>query len=150
MVEGDLCHQCTRWRAEAALAVLLAVTMSIAGFAALRSVYTIPVHKDAAEVASTAAVARTDRYAGPVDESRRLARALVARDNLPGLSVAVAVDGEIVWADDFGWADVAHDLPGFRPRDCRRSECAGCKGYGPLGLQVADAFARGPRLSSVY
>jgi len=49
----------TRWRAEAALAVLLAVIMVIAGFAALRSVYTIPVHKDAAAVASRLPSQRT-------------------------------------------------------------------------------------------
>ena len=60
---------------------------------------------------STAAAAHTDRYAGPVEESRRLARALVAGDNLPGLSVAVAVDGEIVWAEGFGWTDVESRTP---------------------------------------
>ncbi|CAN5862903.1 hypothetical protein BH18ACI5_BH18ACI5_20810 [soil metagenome] len=41
-----------------------------------------------------------------MEESRRLARALVAGDSLPGLSVAVAIDGEIVWAEGFGWSDV--------------------------------------------
>ena len=46
-----------------------------------------------------------------MEKSRRLARALVAGDNLPGLSVAVAVDGEIVWAEGFGWADVDSRTP---------------------------------------
>ena len=72
---------------------------------------TKPVHEDPAAVPSTAAAARSDRYAGPLEESRRLARALVAGDNLPGLSVAVAVDGEIVWAEGFGWADVESRTP---------------------------------------
>ena len=36
---------------------------------------------------------------------------LVVGDNLPGLSVAVAVDGEIVWAEGFGWADVESRTP---------------------------------------
>ena len=72
---------------------------------------TKPVHEDAASVPSTAAAAHSDRYTGPVEESRRLARALAAGDNLPGLSVAVAVDGEVVWAEGFGWADVESRTP---------------------------------------
>ena len=101
----------TRWRAEAALAVLLAVVMLVVGGGAVWFMSRKPVHEDAAAVPSTAAAAPTDRYAGAVEESRRLARALVAGDNLPGLSVAVAVDGEIVWAEGFGWADVESRTP---------------------------------------
>ena len=41
-----------------------------------------------------------------MEEARRLARSLLVDENLPGLSVAVARDGEIVWAEGFGWADV--------------------------------------------
>ena len=96
----------TRWRAEAALAVLLAVVMLIVSGGALWFMTRKPVHEDAAAVPSTAADVGTDRYAGVVDESRWLARALVASDNLPGLSVAVAVDGGIAWTEGFGWADV--------------------------------------------
>lgn len=63
------------------------------------------MHTDAAAVPSTPAAAPADRYAGPVEEARRLARALVVASNVPGLSVAVLVDGEIVWAEGFGWTD---------------------------------------------
>ena len=85
--------------------------MLVVGGGAIWFVPTTPVHEDAAAVPSTAAAAPSDRYAGPVEESRRLARALAAGDNLPGLSVAVAVDGEIVWAEGFGWADVDSRTP---------------------------------------
>jgi CubicO group peptidase (beta-lactamase class C family) len=44
-------------------------------------------------------------------ESKRLARALVVNENLPGLSVAVAVNGEIVWAEGFGFANVERRTP---------------------------------------
>jgi hypothetical protein len=101
----------TRWRAEAALAVLFSVVMLVVGGGAIWVMSRKPVHESAAAVPSTAAAAHSDRYAGPVEESRRLARALVAGDNLPGLSVAVAVDGEIVWAEGFGWADVDSRTP---------------------------------------
>ena len=101
----------TRWRAEAALAVLVAVVMVVVGGRALWFASTLPVHQDPAAVLSTAAAAHTDRYAGPVEQSRRLARALVAGANLPGLSVAVAVNGEVVWAEGFGWAEVESRTP---------------------------------------
>ena len=46
-----------------------------------------------------------------MERSRELARALVAGDNLPGLSVALAVDGKIAWAEGFGWAEVESRIP---------------------------------------
>ena len=99
-----------RRRAEAALAVLFAVMLVVASGAAWL-VSKMAVHEDAAAVPSTVAAAPLDRYAGSVEESRQLARALVAGDNLPGLSVAVAMDGEIVWAEGFGWTDVDSRTP---------------------------------------
>ena len=94
----------TRGRTEAALAVLFAVLLVVAG-GAVWLASTMSVHEDATAVPSTVAVADRDRYADSVEESSRLARALVAGDDLPGLSVAVSVHGEIVWAEGFGWAD---------------------------------------------
>ena len=101
----------TRWRAEAALAVLFTVLMVVVGGGAVWLSSTSPVQEDAAAVPSNAAVADAGRYARSVEESRRLARALVAGDNLPGFSVAVAVDGAIVWAEGFGWADADRRTP---------------------------------------
>ena len=101
----------TRRRAEAALAVLFAAGILVVGGAALYFVFTIsPVHTDSAAVPSTAS-AQEQRYSGALEEARRLARSLLVEENLPGLSVAVAVDGEIVWAEGFGWADVEHRTP---------------------------------------
>jgi serine beta-lactamase-like protein LACTB len=70
-----------------------------------------PIHKDAAAVPSSTSVADTRRYSEPVEESRRLARAFAVKDNLPGLSLAVAFDGDIVWAEGFGRADVEGRVP---------------------------------------
>jgi serine beta-lactamase-like protein LACTB len=69
------------------------------------------IHKDAASVPSSTAVADTGRYSGPVEESRHLARAFAVKDNLPGLSLAVAVDGDVVWAEGFGRADTEGRVP---------------------------------------
>jgi serine beta-lactamase-like protein LACTB, mitochondrial len=99
-----------RWRAEAALAILFAV-MLVVGSGAVWLVSTMSVHEDAAAMPSTVGARPPDRYAGSVEESRRLVRALIARDNLPGLSVAIAINGEIVWAEGVGWADVDSRTP---------------------------------------
>ena len=101
----------TRRRAEATLAVLFAGATLVVGGAALFFFLTIsPVHTDPTTVPSTAAAA-DERYAEAVNEARRLARTLLVEQNLPGLSVAVALDGEIAWAEGFGWADVEGRVP---------------------------------------
>src|SRR5262249_29940153 len=101
----------TRRRAEAALAVLCAVLLLIVGGGAIWLRSMAPAREGPAMLPSTTAATPSDRYAGPVDESRRLARALVADDNLIGLSVAVAVDGEVAWAEAFGWIDADRVTP---------------------------------------
>ena len=46
-----------------------------------------------------------------VDSARALVQAAMVDDQLPGLSIAVAVDGEIVWSEGFGYADVEAAAP---------------------------------------
>jgi CubicO group peptidase (beta-lactamase class C family) len=46
-----------------------------------------------------------------VEQSRQRVRAGLSSQNLPGISVAVGVDGEIVWAEGFGWADLEKRVP---------------------------------------
>lgn len=50
-------------------------------------------------------------YRHAVEEGRSIARSLVAEEKLPGLSLAVAVNGEIVWAEGFRWADLENQTP---------------------------------------
>jgi CubicO group peptidase (beta-lactamase class C family) len=100
----------SRWGAEAALAVLFVGATVVVGLRLVRSA-TVPIHKDAASVPSQGAGAPGTVFASPADESRRLAKALVAGDNLPGLSVAVALDGRIAWTEGFGWSDVEKRKP---------------------------------------
>jgi CubicO group peptidase (beta-lactamase class C family) len=51
------------------------------------------------------------QWSAPVDRVRRIVRAGIAEQNLPGLSVAVGVGGDIVWAEGFGWADLETSVP---------------------------------------
>jgi len=100
----------TRWRAETALALVVAAIVLVVGGGVLYFMLTMTVHPDPAAVPSTPGV-HADRYSSAVGESRRLALALLLNDNLPGLSVAVARDGEIVWSEGFGWGDVEAHAP---------------------------------------
>jgi CubicO group peptidase (beta-lactamase class C family) len=100
----------TRWPWEAALVVLFAVIATVVGGGALYFVSTMAVHSDPAAIPSTPGV-HAERYSGAMEESRRLAHALLLEENLPGLSVAVARDGEIVWTEGFGWADLEGRKP---------------------------------------
>jgi len=63
-----------------------------------------PVHTDPAAVPSMVTAVQAERYSDAVEEAGRLARSrsLLVSENLPGLSVGVALDGEIVWAEGFG------------------------------------------------
>jgi len=46
------------------------------------------------------------RWSAAVDSARTLVHAHMQMLGVPGASVAVAVDGDVVWAEGFGWADV--------------------------------------------
>src|SRR5689334_16460746 len=66
---------------------------------------TIPPELDPQTLPANALVQPPDGYQSAVDEARTVARSLAAEETLPGLSLAVAVDGMIVWAEAFGWSD---------------------------------------------
>ena len=46
-----------------------------------------------------------------MEQGRQIVRAGLTEQNLPGLSVAVGVGGDIVWAEGFGWADLEKQVP---------------------------------------
>jgi CubicO group peptidase (beta-lactamase class C family) len=68
-------------------------------------VTTEPIHPNPQAVPSTAS-ATPQHWADAVDQARQIARAGLLEQNLPGLSVAVGVDGELAWAEGFGWANL--------------------------------------------
>lgn len=71
---------------------------------------TAPLHLDA-ELPSRPAASPSTRWVGAVEEGRRLAHTAVLDGNLPGVSVAVGIGGEVVWAEGFGWADLEGRIP---------------------------------------
>jgi CubicO group peptidase (beta-lactamase class C family) len=61
---------------------------------------------------STLAEAQTPaRYAASIEFARTLITAVMEESGTPGMSVAVGMDGRIVWAEGFGWADVENKVP---------------------------------------
>jgi serine beta-lactamase-like protein LACTB, mitochondrial len=69
------------------------------------------LHPNPKEVPSVALAAPSPKWAAAVDRGRQFARAGLVQQNLPGLSVAVGVGGDIVWAEGFGWADMEKRVP---------------------------------------
>jgi serine beta-lactamase-like protein LACTB len=72
---------------------------------------TIPPAPDPDSLASSVVEPPSAAYREAVEPGRSLARSLVAGEKLPGLSLAVAVRSEIVWAEGFGWADLENHTP---------------------------------------
>ncbi len=51
------------------------------------------------------------RYAHAIEFARTLVAAVMEESGTPGMSVAVGIDGVIVWAEGFGYADVENRVP---------------------------------------
>ena len=69
------------------------------------------LNPDPAKVPSITNSAPSPRWAGAVERGRDLVRTSISEQNLPGMSVAVGADGEIVWAEGFGFANLENSLP---------------------------------------
>jgi CubicO group peptidase (beta-lactamase class C family) len=96
------------------LAIVGAVSAVIAAVGGLHVYMTAtatPLHRDAGKVPSTVRPATPTGHADAVERARQAVRAAIAGQNLPGLSVAVGMDGDLVWAEGFGWADLEDRVP---------------------------------------
>jgi serine beta-lactamase-like protein LACTB, mitochondrial len=69
------------------------------------------LHPDPKDVPSVTLSAPVPKRADAVEQARQIVRAHLAEQNLPGLSVAVGVGNEIVWAEGFGLADLEKRVP---------------------------------------
>ncbi len=97
------------WITLIVLAVGLPITVVVA-FATYISTIP-PLHPNAQDVKSVMQPAPLPKWADAVEQGRRLARAGLMEQNLPGLSVSVGVAGDIVWAEGFGWANLETSVP---------------------------------------
>ena len=97
------------------LALLIAgvglIGAAVMGVFAYLSLTAVPIHPSAEAVASAAATTPARKWAEAVERGREIVRTNVIEQNLPGISVAVGAEGEIIWAEGFGWADVENKVP---------------------------------------
>lgn len=70
-----------------------------------------PLFAQPADVPSVSEPAPLPQWAAAVDRARPMVRAAIVDQNLPGVSIAVGMDGGIVWAEGFGWRDVVTQTP---------------------------------------
>jgi serine beta-lactamase-like protein LACTB, mitochondrial len=103
-------HRKETWLAVIVLGVAL-IPAAILGLWGFMSVTAPTLHPDAQEVPSRETQAPPPKWTGTVAEGRQIVRAALVEENLPGLSVAVAAGGELVWAEAFGWADLENKVP---------------------------------------
>ena len=93
------------------IAVLFAIGVvgliaAIAGLWVYVLATTRPLHPDPQKVPSVPSSAPRPEWTGAVEQGREIARVGLLDQNLPGLSVAVGIGGEVVWAEGFGFADL--------------------------------------------
>lgn len=98
------------WLALIALGAGL-LLMAVLGVWGYMSATTTLLHPEAGGVPSLTHTTPPPRWAGAVEQGRQLARASLQEQNLPGLSVAVGVGSDIVWAEGFGWASLEKRTP---------------------------------------
>ncbi|MBZ5633256.1 MAG: beta-lactamase family protein [Acidobacteriia bacterium] len=94
--------------------VLLGVALLAVGIPGLwvyMSLTATKVHPDLQNIPSFTNSPSLPKWTGAAEQSRQILRASMSENNLAGLSVAVGIDGEIVWAEGFGFADIESRLP---------------------------------------
>ena len=98
------------WLALIVVAVGL-LLVAILGLWVYMSATATPLHPNPQDVPSVTHSAPSPKWADAVEQGRQIVRAGLTEQNLPGLSVAVGVGGDIVWAEGFGWADLENRVP---------------------------------------
>jgi serine beta-lactamase-like protein LACTB, mitochondrial len=88
--------------------LLIAAILGLWGYMSATATSLHPNPKDAPSVTRSAP---QPKWADAVEQGRQIVRAGLTAQNLPGLSVAVGVGGDIVWAEGFGWADLENRVP---------------------------------------
>ena len=87
-----------------------AIAVFVMGLYTYVRVTTTPIHPDPAAVPASPQSPPPAEWARAVEQAKQVARAGVLEQNLPGLSVAVGINGEIVWAEGLGWASIENRL----------------------------------------
>ena len=85
--------------------------VAIPGLWVYMSATATSLHPNRQEIPSLTHTNPASKWADAVNQGRQLVRASLTEENLPGLSVAVGIGGNIVWAEGFGFADLEKHVP---------------------------------------
>ena len=88
-----------------------AVLAGILGLWGFMSATARPIHPDPDEIRSEIVSPPQPGWTAAVERAQRITRAGMAEQNLPGVSVAVGINGQLVWAEALGWADTEARAP---------------------------------------
>ncbi len=87
------------------------LVVAIPGLFVYMSVTATKLHPSLGNIPSVPHSPASPQWSAAAEKAGQIARASLTGSNLPGLSVAVGIDGEIVWAEGFGFANVESGLP---------------------------------------
>lgn len=93
------------WLAVMVVGIGLLAT-AIGGLHVYMTTTATPLHQTMEGVPSAMKGPPSEAWMTAVEQSRHVVRTAMLEQNLPGLSVAVGVAGNLVWAEGFGWADL--------------------------------------------
>ncbi len=91
-----------------------------------------------AQVAPRYAVAPAPRHARLLAQVRDSVVALMHRYGAPGLTAAIAVDGQIIWAEGFGYADVENKTPVWPQTKMRVASVSKSLTSAAIGLLIEE------------
>src|SRR5687767_13661464 len=92
------------------IATVFALPMAALALVAC-TVVTEPLHPEPDSVPSITRSSPSEEWADAAARGRQVMHGALIDQNLPGLSVAVGVAGDVVWAEGFGWANLEKRVP---------------------------------------
>lgn len=54
---------------------------------------------------------KNSKYASTIFKAHRIIDSLQQKQNIPGIDISISIDGNIVWSEGFGYANLEHQVP---------------------------------------
>jgi CubicO group peptidase (beta-lactamase class C family) len=83
----------------------------LAGLFVFMSATATPIHPNPERVSVDTDRNPAGEWLAAQQAAHRIAQEALLEQNLPGVSVAVGVNGDLVWAEGLGWADIERQIP---------------------------------------
>lgn len=88
-----------------------ALIVAISGLSLLVRLTATKLHTEPRQIPSVTNSPPSPKLADVIEQSRNFVRTSLSDGNLPGVSVAAGLDGKIVWAEGFGFANLENHVP---------------------------------------